>query len=372
MNILIIPDSYKGTLSSLEAGLSIKEALSEMFSDALICSRSVSDGGEGFLSMVQSIYQNAKRVPLDILDTKLEKLIGSYILRIENEAFIESALCCGYHQIEEGTTAANASSYPLGQAIRRALDDGANTIHIGIGGTITNDFGIGVLACLGAKFFSNGHEIDRPVGKQILKIDRISLPRFFPKARFIVHSDVSNPLYGENGATMVFGKQKGLSDEEREVFDQKAKWISSYFSSLLGVDKSSYPGAGSGGGIGYMAMECLNAELSYGSDFALNNPSVQKAFSSADLIVTGEGETDAQSRQGKIVGEIYRRAMEANKKIIIVSGSITQEARRHFSKAYFIDLSQIFGVEESMGNPSSCLEKAILQLRGDLTRFALC
>ena len=368
MNILIIPDSFKGTISSLEAGATLKKALTSVFPSAEIDSFPISDGGEGFLEMVESIKPELKRMEIEIFHSSLLSKKKSYILLGEDEAYIESALCCGYSEKSDSLDVMNSSSYPLGEAIRIAIQNGAKSIHIGIGGTITNDLGLGVLCALGAKFYSIDSISFVPTASTLHEIEFVEISKELAKGiKFRIYSDVNNPLCGEKGCAKVFGPQKGLGENQIEEIDLAAKHVAELIAEALDFDKSQEAGAGAGGGIGYMAMQCLGAQVSFGSSLALE--SLKEKLDAADLIITGEGKCDSQTRQGKIVGEICHYAQTKKKKLIIVAGLFEDEEA--FKGIYTISLSKRFGKEKSMAEPSICIEQAIDESRLDLARFAL-
>ena len=368
MDILIIPDSFKGTISSLEAGKALKQALTSVFPDASIESFPISDGGEGFLEMVKAIKPKLRKLDINIFHSSLLRKKSSHILLGENEAYIESALCCGYAEKSESLDVMNSSSYPLGEAIRIAIQNGAKTIHIGIGGTITNDLGLGALCALGAKFYSRDNLSFVPTASTLKDVYSLEIPKELASdITFQIYSDVNNPLCGENGCAAVFGPQKGLNQNQIREVDQAAKHVAKLLAGALGFDKSEEPAAGSGGGIGYMAIQCLGAQVRFGGQLALS--ALQEKLENADLIVTGEGKCDAQTRQGKIVGEIIRYCQSNKKKLLIVAGLFEDEGA--FDGIFTINLSERFGKEKSMAEPSICMTKAIDSLRLDLTRFAL-
>ena len=368
MKVLIIPDSFKGTISSLDAGKTLKQAFASVFPDARIESFPISDGGEGFLEMVEAIKPGLRRLDIEIFHSSLLAKKSSHILLGKDEAYIESALCCGYSEKSDSLNVMNSSSYPLGEAIRIAIENGAKTIHIGIGGTITNDLGLGALCALGAKFYSRDHISFVPTASTLRDIDSFSIPKGLTKGiKFQIYSDVTNPLCGEKGCARVFGPQKGLSENQIEDIDLEAKKIARLLHMALGVDKSGESGAGAGGGIGYMAIQCLGAKVCFGSTLALSN--LQEKLDDADLIITGEGKCDYQTRQGKIVGEICQYCRDKNKKLIIVAGLFEDE--NAFDGVFTIHLSKLFGKEKSMAEPSICMDEAVDSLRLDLAHFAL-
>ena len=371
VNILILPDSFKGTLDSKTAGEVIENVARRAFPDSNIAHFPVSDGGEGFLDMVAAMT-TCEEVPIRILDAKLEKTVDSKILIAGDCAYIESALACGYTQRAIGANATNASSYPLGQCIRAAIERGAKEIHIGLGGTITHDLGCGALAALGAEFRDQSGNAFIPNGSTLNQISSITKDNLITNVSFTIYSDVKNTLLGTYGAARVFAKQKGASDEEIEMLERNSCDAAAVFAKAFGKDCSTAISSGSAGGLGFAFISAFSATVKSGSEFALSSPVISKQLRQADLIITGEGKIDSQSKGGKLVGTLSEYAVAHNKKLLAIGGIIEKCSKDLLPEAsWFLDLSSLHGKDYSMRNPHQAIEEGLGLLLSDIAGLSL-
>lgn len=356
MNILIIPDSFKGTIDSLSIGQAIAEIAIKSIPDAKVAAFPVSDGGEGFLKMV-SASRKGEMIRFEVDNAQKTGKRECALFLDEEHAFLESALACGYDQRIDGASALNASSYPLGQCIRKALELGAKDIGIGLGGTITHDLGCGALIALGGKIMNPNLEEFIPNASTLDSISSICTPIISKDVKFTIYSDVKNELLGEHGAAKTFGKQKGIPENLLDVIDEKSRCAANVFTQILGKDYSMLPFTGSAGGLGFMAIAVLGASVISGSDFALTSPAISAAMEQADLIITGEGRIDSQSKDGKLLGALSDYCERSNKKLVAIGGIVTKNPEQFLpGVSHFVELSSYRGQDFSMSHPVEALE----------------
>lgn len=251
----------------------------------------------------------------------------------------------------------NASSYPLGQCIRKAIELGVKEIGIGLGGTITHDLGCGALIALGGKIIDSSLKEFIPNATNLDSISSISIPNISNDVNFTIYSDVKNELLGEHGAAITFGKQKGIPENLLNIYDEKSRCAASVFARVLGKDCSMLPSTGSAGGLGFMAIAVLGASVISGSDFALSSPAISSAMEKADLIITGEGKIDSQSKDGKLLGALSDYCERRNKKLVAVGGIVTKNPEQYLpGVSHFVELSSYRGQDFAMNHPIESLE----------------
>ncbi|MCR5490772.1 MAG: glycerate kinase [Bacilli bacterium] len=366
MNIVILPDSFKGSIDSKDIGEYLTALFSASLPNATVRAFPVSDGGEGFLDMVEAT-NGGHRISFPIFNATMSKNIDGVLLLKDDQAYIESAVACGHHQIEDGANALNSSSFALGQCINKSIECGAKRISIGLGGVITHDLGCGALACLGAHFYDKENIEFIPNGGSLIRVYSIRFPKLKDDVIFTIYSDVKNVLFGPRGAAHVFAKQKGVSDRNIDILEQGSIHIADLFSRILKRDFSNVPGSGAAGGLGFMAAGCLNAQILSGADFAISSPTVSKALLEADIIVTGEGRIDDQSHDGKIVGCLSDFSLRHSKRLIAIGGCIEKHPEAILpGVSDFVDLSKLEGSDYSMAHPKEALSRALRPLLDNL------
>lgn len=307
-NILIIPDKFKESLSSAEIiDLCIK-AIKEKHEDANTHAYLISDGGDGFLDAIANNQKAAKKIPLDTLNA-LGKPIQSEILIHGQNAYIEVAKSSGLHQIPlNQRNPQYSSSYGTGLELKKAMELGAKKIYIGLGGSATNDGGIGILSALGFEFLDHNNNSLKPIAANLIKIKRI-IPKAFPEIEFYGICDVENPLLGKTGATAVYGPQKGLQAGELIALENGLSNLNQVAENQnLASSEKSEKGAGAAGGIGYGLLTFLNAKLLKGGDFMMDLIGLEQLVQDykIDAVITGEGHYDGQSLQGKWVSHVIK------------------------------------------------------------------
>ncbi len=364
MRIIVCPDSFKGSLSSMEVADAIERGIRSITgADARIHKIPLADGGEGTVDALVGAKDGrvcTARV-MDPLGREIEAFYG--ILDASVVAVIEMSSASGLCLLSDNERdPLITSTYGTGQLIEAALKAGALKIVIGIGGSATNDGGAGAMTALGARFLdANGRELP-PGGAALIDLDRIDMSGFrFPVGRVEVEvaCDVTNPLCGPMGASAVYGPQKGASSEMVEQLDAALARYAEVIKRDLGEDIADMPGAGAAGGLGAGLAAFLGAKLKSGIDMVLDVAGFDEALTSADLVITGEGRIDEQTAYGKTIGGVLKRASAAGVPVVAIAGSISGDLTAlhdaGLTAAYSIT-SESVSVEYAMSHASELIE----------------
>ncbi len=334
--IVIAPDSFKGTLSATEVCLIVSDELKRRYPDLDITQIPVADGGEGTVEALitamggQRIFCTVK--------SPLGRDIGAYYgVLPDGTAVIEMAQASGI-TIEKENNALKSSTYGTGQLILNALNREINNILIGIGGSATTDGGIGALSALGVKFLDRyGREV--PLcgeGLSLIEsIDLSGLDKRISDCKITVLCDVKNPLYGKKGAAYIFSPQKGANEKDVLFLDEGLRNLARISKKTLGTDYSTYEGAGAAGGLGFGLMAFLGARLTKGIEYILEKTKFTEKIKYADLVITGEGKLDRQSLMGKVPFFVAEKSK--GKKVLAIVG-ISEVS---FDEAEEMGISQI-------------------------------
>lgn len=337
MKIVLAIDSFKGCLSSEEAETVAAEGIKTLFPHCYTVCIPIADGGEGMLNVVikttKGHYHN-----LDAHNPLMEVIKTEYgICGDEQTAVIEMATISGLPLIpKENQNPMLTTSYGTGELIKDALDKGFRKFIIGIGGSATNDAGMGMLQALGFHFLNKEGKTVGFGGKEMMNvatIDRTFIHPALKDAHFTVACDVRNPFCGIEGAAHVFARQKGADDAMIEELDKGMHSLAKVIYRVTGKDISNTPGAGAAGGMGGGLLAFLNAELKPGAELLLEATRFQEEISGADWIITGEGKVDRQTLQGKVPYSILKAAQAQNIPVIVIAGSI--EDRQELNRAGF-------------------------------------
>lgn len=327
--VIIAPDSFKGTLSSVEVCRTVSEELKNRYGDITITQIPVADGGEGTVDAFLYVL-GGEKVYCTVTSPLGRRIEGYYGILPDGKVIIEMAQASGI-SIEQANNALKSSTYGTGELICHALDKGAKEILIGIGGSATTDAGIGAIAALGGSFLDQNGESISLCGeglKDIRSIDLSGLDKRLRSCKLTVLCDVKNPLYGPDGAAFVFSPQKGADKKEVRLLDEGLKNIATVTADLLGKDFSLLQGAGAAGGLGFALVAFLGAELKPGIDCVLDVTGFRQKVKECDLVITGEGKIDSQSLMGKVPFGIARAS--CGKHVIAIAGisHITQQEAR--------------------------------------------
>ncbi len=320
MNILIAPDSFKGTLSAQEVCDIIGQAFTDNLNNVKITKLPAADGGEGLCRCLHNICGGEMKTAR-VCGVFGGKMIAEYLMLSDKTAVVEMASCAGLPLAGDKKDPERATTFGVGEIILDAKENGAEKILLGLGGSATNDCGFGMASALGWKFINeNGNEFI-PTGATMIDVVRIERPSHTINLPVTAACDVDNPLYGRNGAAYVFAPQKGADSNMTERLDNGMLHSAEIIKRDLSVDVSSIKGAGAAGGMGAGAVAFLNAELKRGIDILLDTADFNSKAAEADLIITGEGRLDFQSVNGKVISGIANRALLLGKKVIAICGS---------------------------------------------------
>ena len=330
MKVVIAIDSLKGSLSSMEAGMAIKDGILAAKPDAEVIVKPLADGGEGTTdALIEGM--NGERIDLTVtgpMHTPVDAYYG--YLKDTNTAVMEMASAAGITLVPDSEkNPLLATSYGVGEMINDAIQRGCRNFIIGIGGSVTNDGGIGMLKALGVRFLDENGEDAGEGGQALAKIARIDVSGMNPllkECHIQVACDVNNPLCGENGSTYVYGPQKGVTEDMKKTLDEAMAHFARVTSETLENDYMNTPGAGAAGGLGYAFLAYTGAALTPGIELILDAVGLEEELSGADVVVTGEGRLDFQTAMGKAPVGVAKLAKKYNEKVIAFAGSVTKEA----------------------------------------------
>jgi glycerate kinase len=364
MKILIAPDKFKGSLSAFEVADNIEKGILKVFPKAIVVKVPMADGGEGTVeSLVDAT--GGKIIKTNVKDPLFRDIESFYgILGDGKTAVIEMAAASGLYLLKDyERNPMITTTYGTGQLIKDALDRGCRRFIIAIGGSATNDGGAGMATVLGVKFYDkDGREIGLGGGElsKIYSIDTSNLDERLKECEFIVACDVANPLIGENGASRVYGPQKGATKEMVEVLDKNlehyGKLLEKYFNKKI-ID---VPGSGAAGGLGAGLMAFLNAQLKNGIEIIIETLKLEEKIKEADIVISGEGKIDFQTAFGKTISGIAKLCKKHNKPLIVIAGTVED-----IENLYEIGVSSIFSIvekpmslEDAIKNAPTLLEKS--------------
>ena len=330
MNILIACDKFRGSLNGLEAIEAIKSGLNSVNNSNIIQTAVLADGGEGTFELLSAHFE-CSDLPVEVknaIGNSISSSIG--INRTEKVAVLEMAKYVGLAQLsEDQRDPLSTSSYGLGQALMKAINEGARTIYLGIGGSATNDGGAGLLAALGFEFRSEGRKIE-PNGGNLSEIEEIVSPKLkvWKNVKIIIASDVNNPLLGPKGATYTYAEQKGALTEDFEVLEAGMTHFASHVEKVTGNVVTDKNGYGAAGGVPLSLCELLGAEISTGSQLLFDLQNLDDKIENTDLVIAGEGKIDHQTGNGKAIYPVVEAALKKNKKVILVCGILDERASK--------------------------------------------
>ncbi len=328
MKFLIIPDKFKGSLTSEEVYHAIKKGAEHVFENAFFHFVKASDGGDGFLEAIRT-YRNCSEITMRTLDPLGRKITSKYLYDEQNNsAYIELANSSGMELLDSSErNPFLTSTYGTGQQIRDANTKGAKEIYVGLGGSATNDAGIGIAHAIGFEFMDRKGNALKPIGKSLKQIQDISKSKTFlnvSKVQIFAINDVKNPLSGKDGAAFVYGPQKGADADMVEELDEGLKNLAAVLIDKSNIDYAELPGSGAAGGVGFGLKSFLNAEYLSGIDFILEISGVRDKLEkqSFDYLITGEGKIDAQTLSGKLIQGVMDLAKEYNIPVLAVCGKL--------------------------------------------------
>ena len=355
MNVVIAIDSFKGSLSSVQAGNAIKDGVKTVFPEAEVYISPIADGGEGTMeAIVGATGGEIVRIPVH--NPLAEEIIASYgIIPESKTAVIEMASAAGLPLIPvEQRNPLYTTTYGVGEMIGDAIERGCRNFIIGLGGSATNDGGVGMLQALGFEFLDGEGDSIVFGAEGLSDLAEIRIENAMPElseCTFHIACDVENPLCGEKGASAVYGPQKGADNDDVEKMD---KWLNTYAKltkEVIPESNPDFPGSGAAGGMGFAFLSYLNSELKSGIELVIGQTNLEEHIKTADVVVTGEGRLDGQSAMGKAPVGVAKIAKKYGKKVIAFAGCVTDEAtecNKHGIDAFFPILRTPCTVERAM------------------------
>jgi len=359
MQILVVPDSFKESLSAKEVADAIARGIHSVDPEISVKQLPFSDGGEGALDLLQNLFEG-ELITTNTIDAMGRSIKAPYFRFDDRKAaWIELSQASGLAQIEvDKRNPLLASTYGTGLQIRHALDHGAEEIYLGIGGSATNDGGTGILSALGGLFSDKEGEMLLPGGGLLTELDHIDVEAI-PQFQLKVACDVSNPLLGKQGATAVYGPQKGVTPEMEAQLEAGLANFSKHIELLTQKSVAEVPGAGAAGGCAAGLHGLLGAELVSGFELLAELSHLEEQIAASDLIITAEGRIDGQSLEGKLPVGVAKLAKKHHKSVVVIAGSIGE----HLDPLYALGIDAIFSIqnqpctlEESMNNAAELLE----------------
>ncbi|WP_371401329.1 glycerate kinase [Kribbella sp. NBC_00662] len=364
MRILIAPDKFAGTLTAVEAAAAIEEGWRRRDPGAEVLVAPMADGGPGFIDVLSAVVDGT------LLSVTVRGPLGvetpATVLMAGETAYVETAQACGLHLVEpKDRRPEDATTYGVGQLIAAAVDAGAKRIILGLGGSGTNDAGAGMLAALGATGVAEGSAPDEVTGRSVGRLDagaaglagltEVDLQPARDRVagvEFVAASDVENPMLGLRGATNIFGAQKGITDDRKPAVDG---WLT-HFAELADRKTADQKGAGAAGGLGY-ALLLLGAERVSGIDLVAELTGLKEKAARVDLVLSGEGAFDFQSRDGKVIAGVAKVANDAMRPCVVLAGKVLIGARemRTMGVESAYALVDVVGEEQAFADPHGSL-----------------
>ncbi|NLM39195.1 MAG: glycerate kinase [Firmicutes bacterium] len=363
MRVVIAPDSFKGSLSAWEAAAAIERGVKRAAPNCETVLLPLSDGGEG---LVESLVEatNGTYHEFHIMGPLGEPVWAKLgVLGDGETAVIEMAQASGLTLIpEEERNPLLTTTYGTGELIRLALDLGCRHLIIGLGGSATNDGGAGMAQALGVRLLDSAGDSLGLGGAELARLASIDVSELDPRLNNVkiqVACDVTNPLTGPQGASAVYGPQKGATPKMVEQLDQALANYAEVIRKDLGIDVESVPGAGAAGGLGAGLLAFLRAELVSGIELVLNTVNFRAAVDTADLVFTGEGKLDAQSAYGKVPIGVARACKPMGIPVVVLAGSVELDTQPMYDDgitACFAVANGPMTLEESMDQAAKLLE----------------
>ena len=341
--VVLIPDSFKGTMSSTQICKTIDAVIHKHHPDAEIISIPVADGGEGSVDCFLTALSGEK-IEMTVKGPFMEETDAYYGLIDQGKtAVIEMAAAAGLPLVEDRRNPGKTTTFGVGELILDAAKKNVDKIIVGLGGSSTNDGGCGAAAAAGVKFYDIEGKSFIPTGETLINIERISidgLDESLKNVEIVTMCDIDNPMYGPHGAAHIFGPQKGADPEMVLELDAGVKHLAEVMLRDLGKDLGEMPGTGAAGAMGAGMVAFFNLKLQMGIETVLDTVDFENIISGADYIFTGEGKIDSQSLRGKVVIGVAKRAKKQNIPVIVIAGG----AEENLEEAYKIGVTSMFTI----------------------------
>ncbi|MBL4932841.1 glycerate kinase [Clostridium paridis] len=369
LKIVIAPDSFKESIDAFNAAEAIKEGFIKVFPEAEYEVIPMADGGEGTSEVIINALNG------EFIDANVTGPLGNIIeskfgyINEEDKAIIEIAAACGLALVPiDKRNPLNTTSFGVGEMILKALDKGAKRILIGLGGSSTNDGGLGMLVALGAKVYDNEGNTINGYGQELIKVNNIdftSIDKRIYEVNIEVACDVENPLIGEKGATYTFGPQKGATTQIMQELELGMKNYSNKIKASTGIDIGNIPKAGAAGGLG-AAFMLIEGNMKKGIDIVLENIKFEERIKNADYIITGEGSIDSQTKYGKTIAGIAKISKANNIPVIVEAGRVSDD----ISELYEMGVTAVFGIVDEPKTLEDALVDGYNSLRKESENIA--
>lgn len=344
-NFILVPDSFKGTLSAIEVCNIMKSSIKNLYKDANIISVPVADGGEGTVDAFLYALGGEKK-SIWVSDAFNEqKILAHYAMLKDDIAVIEMAACAGLPLVKNRLEPDKTTTFGVGELIIDAVNSGAKKIILGLGGSATNDGGCGMAAALGVKFKDEQDQEFIPTGGTLSQIYKIDMNNIYSKIKdveFISMCDVDNSLCGKLGASAVFAPQKGADEDMVKLLDEGLAHLAKIIKRDLHIEVKDIKGAGAAGGLGAGSIAFLQSKLTKGIDVILDTIKFDELVSKADIVFTGEGKFDSQSLHGKVVMGVANRSQKYKTPVIVVTGAIGENIQEAYNKG----ITAIFSINK--------------------------
>lgn len=355
MKVVISIDSLKGSLTSMEAANAIKNGILKVNEEYEVVIKPLADGGEGTVdALVEGM--NGQAIITNVTGPVKEKVKAKYgILKETNTAIMEMAQAAGFALVPtELKNPLYTTTYGVGEMIKEAIAKGCRNFIVGIGGSATNDAGVGMLQALGFEFYDENDDLVGLGGQVLNRIKRINVTnriKELDECNFKIACDVNNPLYGENGAAYIYGPQKGATPEIVKLLDEGLINFAEVVKKDLDKDIAQVPGVGAAGGLGFAFLGFLNSKLESGIKIILDEINLDEAVKGADIVITGEGRLDNQTAMGKAPIGVAKVAKKYGAKVIAIAGCTTDDAIKCNEEgidAYFSIVNSAMTIEEAI------------------------
>lgn len=344
-NFILVPDSFKGTLSAIEVCNIMKSSIKNLYKDANIISVPVADGGEGTVDAFLYALGGEKKSVWVSDAFNEQKILAHYAMLKDDIAVIEMADCAGLPLVKNRLEPDKTTTFGVGELIIDAINNGAKKIILGLGGSATNDGGCGMAAALGVKFKDEQYQEFIPTGGTLSQIYKIDINNIYSKIKdieFISMCDVDNPLCGKLGASAVFAPQKGADEDMVKSLDEGLAHLAKIIKRDLHIEVKDIKGAGAAGGLGAGSIAFLQSKLTKGIDVILDTINFDELVSKADIVFTGEGKFDSQSLHGKVVMGVANRSQKYKTPVIVVTGAIGENIQEAYNKG----ITAIFSINK--------------------------
>ena len=339
--VVLIPDSFKGTLTSQEICTIISNKINEHFPQCHVVSIPVADGGEGSVDCFLKAL-GGEKIYETVSSPYFENMESFYGI-IEDTAVIEMAACAGLPLVEDRKDPSLTTTLGVGQLILAAAKKGCKKIIVGLGGSCTNDGGCGAAAAIGVKFYDKKGNEFIPVGKTLIDIERIDLSKrtkVLDNIEITTMCDIDNPMYGPTGAAYIFAPQKGANNEMVYELDKGLESLCNVIYKETGKNLKDVPGSGAAGAMGAGMISFFDSKLQMGIETVLDTVKFDDIIADADMIFTGEGKFDTQSLSGKVVIGVAKRAKTKDFPVTVIAGG----AETNIDQAYDMGVTSIFTI----------------------------